>query len=675
MAELAGVMVGNYFLLERLGSEGMVETYRARPTTQGGFDVILRLFRPQFPDPTGFQEHFAAEVEKVWRCHHDHIQPLLEFGAGEGLLYCVTRLLEAETLEQFLLRMEGQAAPMSAVVGLMDQLCDALHYAHERGIVHGNLQPSSILLQDGGYVLLTNFSMKRIYEEGEPLVAQIEEGNAAYVAPEQVVGMVTPASDIYAAGVLLFRLLTGRLPYEGESAGEIALKHTNEPIPSLRTLRPDISEAVELVVRVALAKTPQARFPDAAALAQALRAAVSSNNSAVIAVQPERRIFVRPRRTPFTWKRALTLLTIVLVLFGLTGTVLFFSSLPLHLQDIPGLVFHNLGQSGVGSIKANSTTPPVTATSTPDEFPMPTSGTGGVPPVQSTVPPGNISQTPSAGGTPVPDPGITPSPTPPPVCIGGTLAISGTANLLPLLQQVNGDYANVCPQLATSLKANSDRTSLNLLQNGQIDVAATDLTASPSWNVTDHPVAAILYTLIASSDIQVGSLTVGQIQGIYTGKITNWAQVGGPDEAITVILRPANDGITPIFRTFVLNGAPQRVKGMRLKSDSPELVVQAVSATPGAISYVPLGAIQGANVQVLSINGIDPGAQTLENGSYSFWSVEHCYTSGTGSIQFQEYLQFFESSQEENMMAQFGVIPVNQLDPNILTTHLPGPQI
>src|SRR5579884_3870776 len=96
MAELAGVMVGNYFLLERLDSEGMVETYRARPTTQGGFDVILRLFRPQFPDPTGFQEHFAAEVEKVWRCHHEHIQPLLEFGAGEGLLYCVTRLIEAD---------------------------------------------------------------------------------------------------------------------------------------------------------------------------------------------------------------------------------------------------------------------------------------------------------------------------------------------------------------------------------------------------------------------------------------------------------------------------------------------------------------------------------------------------------------------------------------------------
>src|SRR5947208_14958616 len=90
MAELAGVTVGNYFLLECLGREGMVESYRARPTTRGGFDVVLRLFRPPFPDPTVFQEHFSSEVEKVWHCHHEHIQPLLEFGTWEDWLFDIT---------------------------------------------------------------------------------------------------------------------------------------------------------------------------------------------------------------------------------------------------------------------------------------------------------------------------------------------------------------------------------------------------------------------------------------------------------------------------------------------------------------------------------------------------------------------------------------------------------
>ena len=99
MAELTGVTVGNYFLLECLGREGMIESYRARPTTRGGFDVVLRLFRPPFPDPTAFQEHFVSEVEKVWHCHHEHIQPLLEYGSGDELLFVVTEFPKDKTLE------------------------------------------------------------------------------------------------------------------------------------------------------------------------------------------------------------------------------------------------------------------------------------------------------------------------------------------------------------------------------------------------------------------------------------------------------------------------------------------------------------------------------------------------------------------------------------------------
>jgi phosphate transport system substrate-binding protein len=246
---------------------------------------------------------------------------------------------------------------------------------------------------------------------------------------------------------------------------------------------------------------------------------------------------------------------------------------------------------------------------------------------------------------------------------------------MPLLQQVNNDYANICPQLSISLKGSGNRASLNLLQRGQIDVATSDLTASSSWNLTDHPIGALLYTLVASSDIPLNGLTTPQIQAIYTGKITNWAQVGGPHEAITVILRPPNDGITPIFRAFVMNGMPQHVKGVRLKPDSPDLAVQAVSSTPGAVSYVPQGVTQGANVKVLAIDGVFPAVQTLQDGTYSFWSVEHCYTSGPSSIQFQDYLQFLLSDQEGNKMPQFGAVPLSTIGPNILASHLPGPEI
>src|SRR5207249_518066 len=144
MAELAGVLVGNYFLLECLAREGMVETYRARPTTRGGYDVILRLFRPAFPDPAAFREHFATEVEKLWRCSHEHIQPLLEFGTGDELLYCATLLTDSITLEEYLAQQHD--LPLPLVLQLITQLCSALQYAHEYDIVHGNIQPSSILI-------------------------------------------------------------------------------------------------------------------------------------------------------------------------------------------------------------------------------------------------------------------------------------------------------------------------------------------------------------------------------------------------------------------------------------------------------------------------------------------------------------------------------------------------
>jgi serine/threonine protein kinase len=674
MAELAGVMVGNYFLLECLGREGMVETYRARPTTRGGLDVVLRLFRPPFPDPTAFQEHFASEVEKVWRCHHEHIQPLLEFGAGDGLLYSVTEFIEAKTLEQILQEAEERESytpiQVPLIVSYITQICNALQYAHEQGIVHGNIQPSSILVQEDQYILLTNFSMKRDYHEDEPLVAQIEEGNAAYTAPEQVIGMLSPASDIYAIGVLLYRLLAGCLPYNGGSAGEIALKHTNDAIPSLRALSPDLPESVELVVRVALAKSAEARFPSANALAEALVAAVTSDSPPVITIKPQRRIEVSSRRTPFTWSRAFSLLAISIILFALVGTLYFFSTLPLSLRNIPGFPFHAGGQGEVVGIEpgkpASTSTSSGTTTSSTTSIRDSNSGL----PVQPTSTPGR-SQTPVVNATASPTTPVIPFVF---LCTPGTLSLDSSVNLQPLLQQVNTDYATNCPALTISFRADGSRTSLNLVQHSRIDVAASDLTAKPARNLTDHPIGALLYALIVSPDVQVSGLSSAEIQGIYQGQITNWAQVGGSNEAIRVVLPPPTASITAIFQTFVLNGMTEHVAGIKIKKDAPDLVVQAVSQTQGAIGYVPLEMTQGTNVQVLAIDGISPGIQALLQGTYAFWSVEHLYAQGIGTAQFQAYLQFFSSDQGMRVMFQFDAAPIKMINESVLSSHLPGPE-
>ncbi len=700
MAELAGVMVGNYFLLERLSHEGIVETYRARPTTMGGYDVILRLYRPHFPDPTGFRDAFATEVEKVWRCQHPHIQPLLEYGVGgnlSDLLYSVSLLPEGtETLEAFLKRQPDRLLPLPLVMRFVTQLCSALQYAHEHDIVHGNIQPACLLLSGEEELLVTNFSMRRMYQDGDPLMAEIDMGNPAYMAPEQSLGIALPASDIYAVGVLLFHLLSGQLPYDGDSAEEIAMKHTDEPIPSLRAFSPDLSEALELVVRVALSKNPDARFPDAAGLAQALVSAVVPDAPQIISDMPgtpERRVRVRARRTRFTWARAASMLALAVLLLGLASASIFVLSFPQQFHQLSKLPtwFHSSTTTAASTASTIAGTAPPGTTLTPTvESTGPGSGTNGTGtskgavPVKKGTPPARINKTPTPALTPTPPGAINPKPTVPPsptvgpstfTCAAGSFSIDTPLNLAPLLQQINSDYLSACSGSAITLGGSTDRKNLNAVKQNQATFAASELTAPLQRKLTDHPFAASLYTVIASSNVQISGLSSAQIQGIYQGQFTNWSQLGGPNEPIIVIFRPTSDAVNAIFRSFVLDGAPVHVRGYRLKQDTPNLVVQAVSEVPGAISIVPLIAVQGAHVQVLAINSVLPGAQNLLNGSYAFWGVDHLYTQGTGTAQAQSYLQFVAGGQEADVMVQLDAVPVSAIAPSLLASHLPGPEI
>lgn len=668
MAELTGVTVGNYFLLESLGCEGMKESYRARPTTRGGFDVVLRIYRPKHPDPTSFQEHFTTEVEKVWQCHHEHIQPLLEFGSGEDLLFNVTEFPCDKTLEQVL--EDGEFVnSMRHIAHLITQVCDALEYAHKRNVVHGNIQPSSLLIQSDQNVLLTNFSMKRIYREGEPLVAQVEEGNASYVAPEQVVGILTPASDIYAVGVLLFRLLTGYLPYSGESAGEIALKHTNEAIPSLRQLRPDIPEPVELVVRVALAKSPEARFPSANALAEALCDAIEPGGPSIISVKPQRRIEVHSRRrTAFAWSHVLSLIAILLVVFGLIGTFNFFSTLPLYLQNNPSLPFHVNKQGSTVETKQGTKVGENPATSGVSPAPTYTNGGNLMPPLH--VKPTVIrSNTPTVSGTVKPVIPLMHNH----FCAPGTLKLDSSENLLQVLQQVDAVYLNSCHEAMISLHVEDSRTSFNKLEHDRIDIAGSDFAAKPTLNLTDHAIGAMLYALIVSPDVGVNGLSTAEIQEIFDGQISNWGQIGGSNEAITVVLPPSKSSINEIFRTLVLNNGAEDVDAIRINTDLPGIVAQTVLQTPGAISFVPLVIAQEYDLKMLAIDGVEPSTQTLLDGTYAFWSVEHLYTNNDRTAAVQAYEQFIKNVQEEQVLLEFGVVPMKMIDPDVVSEHGFGP--
>lgn len=297
--ELTGIILGNYFLLECLQVQGTMALYRARPTTRGGYDVLMHLFLPPFPAVSAFREHFQAEAEKLWHCQHPNILPLLEFGSGDGLLYVVTALPEVPTLEQVLSNMPQTPLPISRIETMMMQLCSALQYLHNQQIVHGNIQPSSIYLGEEDMVVLTNFGLRHPYRVGELLTVRSGEGNPHYIAPEQALGMNSAACDVYAAGVLCYRLLTRRHPYDGETAEEIMLKHSGAALPSMRAWRPDLPPPVERVLHCALAKRPEQRFPHVEEFALALHAAFATEQE--MERKEQRHIAVQAYRTPAVW--------------------------------------------------------------------------------------------------------------------------------------------------------------------------------------------------------------------------------------------------------------------------------------------------------------------------------------------------------------------------------------
>ncbi len=271
MAGLEGTRLGAYELLERLGEGGMAEVYRARQSTAFGREVAIKVILPEFSQETTFRARFLREAEAVSRLSHPHILPLIEAGEERGTLYLVMPLVREGTLLDVIRRRNGPL-PLDEVLPLFSQLCSAVHYAHSQGIIHRDLKPQNVLLQQGTHVLLGDFGIARSRAQQEQITKTgTLVGSAAYMAPEQVLGEADARSDIYSLGVVLYEMVTGRLPYEGATSFELIVKHSSAPVPDPRSINPALSPELADIIQTALAKNPQERFQSAVALRQAVQ--------------------------------------------------------------------------------------------------------------------------------------------------------------------------------------------------------------------------------------------------------------------------------------------------------------------------------------------------------------------------------------------------------------------
>ncbi len=221
---LEGVQLSDFLLEQCISRGGVADVYRGRHIGDGNYDVAVKVFRPGYAQRQSFREYFMTEAEKIGQFEHANILPFLEFGEGEGLLYSVTPYVESGTLGNLLNRVGGKFSAMQALP-IMQQLCSAVQYAHERDVIHGNIKLSNVFVGTDGRMLLADFGIVRGYDDSQQSLTRIGWGSAEYAAPEQSLGVLRRASDIYSLGALLFRILTGQPPFTGQTPVEVLLKH------------------------------------------------------------------------------------------------------------------------------------------------------------------------------------------------------------------------------------------------------------------------------------------------------------------------------------------------------------------------------------------------------------------------------------------------------------------
>ncbi len=271
MSDLAdgAVIDGRYRIIRRIGSGGMADVYLAEDTHLGR-EIALKVLHRRFAQDAEFVERFRREASAAAGLQHPHVVGVFDRGEHEGTYYIAMEYLRGLTLKDVVAR----EAPIDQLraIAIGAQILQAAGFAHRNGVVHRDFKPHNVIVDDQGNAKVTDFGIARAGASEMTETGSIM-GTAQYLSPEQAQGQeVTSRSDVYSIGVMLYELLTGRLPFTGDSAVAIALKHMSEPPPAMSGNGLRVEPNLEAVVLGALAKDPAARWQTAEDFAEALEA-------------------------------------------------------------------------------------------------------------------------------------------------------------------------------------------------------------------------------------------------------------------------------------------------------------------------------------------------------------------------------------------------------------------
>ncbi len=270
------VLGGRYRTEERIASGGMGDVWRCVDDVLGR-TVAVKILLPSLLDEPGFAERFRAEARTMATINHPSVVDIYDYGSDNFIgAYLVMEYVEGDALSRTLSRVGRLTA--ARTMALVAQAADALHAAHQKGIVHRDVKPGNLLVRPNGSLILTDFGIARSAGAAQLTAAGSVLGTASYISPEQAMGeQASPLSDIYALGVVAYQCLAGRRPFEGGNPLEIAMRHVREIPPPLPG---DIPPMVRSIVERAIAKDPAARWPTAQTFSAVARRAAGELTTA-----------------------------------------------------------------------------------------------------------------------------------------------------------------------------------------------------------------------------------------------------------------------------------------------------------------------------------------------------------------------------------------------------------
>lgn len=277
---LIGQQLGDYTIQSLLGQGGMARVYKGYDDKLDRYAAV-KVIEPMLmvgDDEQEYRQRFQREARAIARLNHPYIVSVFQFGAIDTSYYMAMNFVEGRDLRQVLIdyNSRDERLAQAQVMRIVKDIASALDYAHTNGVIHRDVKPSNIMVMDDGHAVLTDFGLALNAQEG---TIGNTFGSVHYIAPEQAVSsaQAVPQSDLYALGVVIYEMLTGRVPFEDVSAMSIALKHISDSPPLPSSINPEVTPGVEEVIMKTLDKEPTRRYESGEALVRALQGAFSAD--------------------------------------------------------------------------------------------------------------------------------------------------------------------------------------------------------------------------------------------------------------------------------------------------------------------------------------------------------------------------------------------------------------